>query len=118
METPQQYTQRIVSHTAGQEPLKIQAATPKKIRRLLGRATTSKLRKRPAPGKWSIDVYKRQSLRRSLLRADKFYPTGERSGPASPASATVGHQSSPSPQTSFGGFVSPAASDKKDNERA
>jgi DinB superfamily len=53
-ETPQQYTQRIVGHTEGQEPLKIQAATPKKLQRLLGRATTSKLRKRPAPDKWSI----------------------------------------------------------------
>ncbi|HXN71182.1 MAG TPA: DinB family protein [Candidatus Acidoferrales bacterium] len=54
IETPQQYTERIVSHTSGQEPLKIQAATPKKLERLLGRATASKLRKRPAPGKWSI----------------------------------------------------------------
>jgi hypothetical protein len=53
-ETPRQYTQRIVRHTEGQEPLKIQAATPRKLQRLLGRATTSKLRKRPAPGKWSI----------------------------------------------------------------
>ena len=53
-ETPQQYTQRIVAHTSGQEPLKIQAATPKKLQRLLGRATASTLRKRPAPGKWSI----------------------------------------------------------------
>jgi len=53
-ETPQQYTQRIVGHTEGQKPLKIQAATPKKLRSLLGRATASKLRKRPAPGKWSI----------------------------------------------------------------
>jgi hypothetical protein len=54
METPQQYTQRIVGHTQGQEPLKIQAATPKKLQRLLGRATASKLRKRPSPDKWSI----------------------------------------------------------------
>jgi hypothetical protein len=53
-ETPQQYTQRIVGHTEGQKPLKIQAATPKKLRSLMGRATASKLRKRPAPGKWSI----------------------------------------------------------------
>jgi hypothetical protein len=53
-ETPQQYTQRIVSHAEGQDPLKIQAATPKKLQRLLGRATPSKLRKRPAPDKWSI----------------------------------------------------------------
>ena len=53
-ETPQQYTQRILSHAQGQEPLKIQAATPKKLQRLLSRATASKLRKRPAPDKWSI----------------------------------------------------------------
>lgn len=53
-ETPLQYTQRILSHAQGQEPLKIQAATPKKLQRLLGRVTASKLRKRPAPDKWSI----------------------------------------------------------------
>jgi len=53
-ETPQQYVQRILSHAQGQEPLKTQAATPKKLQRLLGRATASKLRKRPAADKWSI----------------------------------------------------------------
>jgi hypothetical protein len=53
-ETPQQYTQRITGHAEGQDPLKIQAATPKKLQRLLTRATPSKLRKRPAPDKWSI----------------------------------------------------------------
>jgi hypothetical protein len=53
-ETPQQYIQRMLDHASGQNPLKIQAATPKKIQRLLGRATASKLRKRPAPGKWSV----------------------------------------------------------------
>jgi hypothetical protein len=53
-ETAQQYTRRILSHTKGQEPLKIQAATPKKIQRLLNRTTPSKLRKRPGPDKWSI----------------------------------------------------------------
>ena len=58
------------------------------------------------------------SLRRSLLRADRFYPSGEKSGAASQASATGGHHGATSPQTSFGGFVSPAASDKKDKERA
>jgi hypothetical protein len=38
----------------GQEPLKVQAATPKKIERLIKGASTAKLRKRPAPGKWSV----------------------------------------------------------------
>jgi hypothetical protein len=53
-ETPQQYAQRILGNVAEQEPLKVQAATPKKIERLLARASASKLRKRPAPDKWSV----------------------------------------------------------------
>jgi hypothetical protein len=54
METPQQYTQRILGHVGEQEPLKVQAATAKKIERLIAKASPSKLRKRPAPGKWSV----------------------------------------------------------------
>jgi DinB superfamily len=53
-ETPQQYIRRITSYTQGQDPLEVQAATPKKLQRLLSRASPSKLRKRPAPDKWSI----------------------------------------------------------------
>ena len=52
-ETPQQYTQRILGNIADQEPLKVQAATPKKIARLIESASPSRLRKRPAPDKWS-----------------------------------------------------------------
>jgi DinB family protein len=52
-ETPQQYTQRIISHTAGKQPLAVQAATAKKLERLIKGVPTSKLRKRPAPNKWS-----------------------------------------------------------------
>lgn len=53
-ETPQQYTQRIVGNVGDQEPLKVQAATPKKLERLMAGASASKLRKRPAPDKWSV----------------------------------------------------------------
>ena len=53
-ETPQQYTQRILGNIADEDPLKAQAATPKKIERMLAGASASKLRKRPAPGKWSV----------------------------------------------------------------
>jgi hypothetical protein len=52
-ETPQEYIQRMLGNLKGQKPLAIQAATPKKLGRLIGRASTAKLRKRPAPGKWS-----------------------------------------------------------------
>jgi hypothetical protein len=53
-ETPQQYTQRILGNVAGQEPLKVQAATPNKLERVMARASKAKLKKRPAPDKWSI----------------------------------------------------------------
>lgn len=52
-ETPEQYIQRMLGLLGGQAPLKIQAATPKKLGSVIGRASTAKLRKRPAPGKWS-----------------------------------------------------------------
>jgi hypothetical protein len=54
-ETPQQYTQRIVSYTEGKQPLAVQAATAKKIERLIKGVPTRKLRKRPAPNKWSVN---------------------------------------------------------------
>ena len=52
-ETPQQYTARIMNNLTGLEPMKVLAATPKKIESLFKRATPAKLKKRPAPGKWS-----------------------------------------------------------------
>ena len=52
-ETPQQYTARIMSNLTGQEPLKVLAATPKRIERLFKNLSPAKLKKRPAPGKWS-----------------------------------------------------------------
>jgi DinB superfamily len=53
-ETVQQYTQRLLAHAEGQEPLKVQANTPKALARLVKGASVAKLRKRPAPGKWSV----------------------------------------------------------------
>jgi DinB superfamily len=53
-ETPQQYSQRIMKTIEGKDPLKTQSATPKKLQSLVKRAPASKLRKRPAPDKWSV----------------------------------------------------------------
>jgi hypothetical protein len=53
-ETPQQYTARMMNNAAGQGPLKVQATTAKKIERLIKGVSTAKLRKKPAPGKWSV----------------------------------------------------------------
>ena len=53
-ETPQQYTQRIMANAQGQDPIKVQSATNRKLARLVKGVSTAKLRKRPAPEKWSV----------------------------------------------------------------
>jgi hypothetical protein len=53
-ETAQQYTQRIVSNVQGQDPINVQSSTSKKLARLIKGVSTAKLRKRPAPEKWSV----------------------------------------------------------------
>jgi len=53
-ETPQQYTQRILSDIEGKEPLAVQAETAEKLERLIKGVSTAELRRRPAPEKWSV----------------------------------------------------------------
>lgn len=53
-ESPQQYTQRMLANAGGQNPIKVQSATNKKLTRLTKGASSARLRKRPAPGKWSV----------------------------------------------------------------
>ncbi len=53
-ETLQQYMQRINGYMEGKQPLAVQAATAKKLERLIKGVPTAKLRKRPAPDKWSV----------------------------------------------------------------
>src|SRR5271165_5912839 len=53
-ETPQQYTQRIMANAEGLDPIKIQSSTNKKLSRLIDGVSAGKLRKRPAPDKWSV----------------------------------------------------------------
>ena len=53
-ETAQEYTARILSYQEGQEPLKIQQSTVRKIERLIKGIPKKKLTKRPEPTKWSV----------------------------------------------------------------
>jgi hypothetical protein len=53
-ETAQQYTQRIFGYAGSKQPLAIQTGTAKKLERLIKGVSTAKLRKRPAPEKWSV----------------------------------------------------------------
>lgn len=53
-ESADQYRKRMLSHLEGRDPLKLQAAAPAKLAKLLKGVSPAKARKRPAPGKWSI----------------------------------------------------------------
>src|SRR5882724_2211000 len=53
-ETPAEYQKRILGYIKGQEALKTQAATVKKIEKLIKDVPKSKLMRRPAPDRWSV----------------------------------------------------------------
>ncbi len=53
-ETPQQYTQRMLNHSRGKEPLRLQQGTARKLTALTKGLSKKKLTRRPGPGKWSI----------------------------------------------------------------
>jgi DinB superfamily len=53
-ETAEQYRNRMYSHVGGKDPLKLQAAAPARLAKLLKGVSPAKARKRPAPNKWSI----------------------------------------------------------------
>ena len=53
IETPQQYTARILSYQQGKKPMAVLRATTRRIEKLLKKSKTASLKKRPEPGKWS-----------------------------------------------------------------
>jgi DinB superfamily len=53
-ETVQEYIQRIQGKIAGKDPIRTQTETAKRLTGLLKRGTSAKLKKRPAPDKWSV----------------------------------------------------------------
>ena len=53
-ETVEQYRKRMFGFMEGRDPLKLQAAAPARLAKLLKGVSPAKARKRPAPDKWSI----------------------------------------------------------------
>jgi DinB superfamily len=53
-ETAQEYTQRLLNHSEGKEPLRLQQAAPKKLASLIKGKNAKQLMRRPAPDKWSV----------------------------------------------------------------
>jgi hypothetical protein len=66
-ETAQQYIQRITAHVEGKQPLAVQAATAKKLWRIINGLPTAKLRKRPAADKWSVSLGVKMFMRFYLI---------------------------------------------------
>jgi hypothetical protein len=54
IETPRQYTERILGYVEGQDPLVVQAATAARLAQLIDGCPVDALRRRPAPDKWSV----------------------------------------------------------------
>ena len=53
-ETAEQYKQRLIGYLEGQDPAKVQAATAKRLARLIQGVPRPRLTRRPAPNKWSV----------------------------------------------------------------
>ncbi len=53
-ETPKQYIRRILGTLGAKDPLRVQAATVRKIERLVRRMSPARMRRQPAKGKWSV----------------------------------------------------------------
>jgi DinB superfamily len=54
-ETPQEYSRRMTALIAGKQPLNVQAATPGNLAQAIKGQSAARLRRRPAPGKWSVN---------------------------------------------------------------
>lgn len=53
-ETAKQYINRLIGYVDGQDPVKLQARTAKRLARLIQGVPRARLTRRPAPRKWSI----------------------------------------------------------------
>jgi len=53
-ETTQQYFKRIQGYVEGKDPLRVQKSTAKKLQKLIKQLSRKEMKRRPAPGKWSV----------------------------------------------------------------
>jgi len=53
-ETSEQYIKRILGYLDGEDPWKVQKSTAQKLEKAVKHLSRKQMRRRPAPGKWSI----------------------------------------------------------------
>ncbi len=82
IETPQQYTARIVGILGGRDPRTIMEATPARLRALASGATPDQLRWKPSPTRWSITQILAHLADAEIVGAWRFRTVLERDGVA------------------------------------
>ena len=53
VESPSEYTRRILSYAEGKDPLAVLEATPDRLRQIVQNTPAAVLRRQPGPGRWS-----------------------------------------------------------------
>lgn len=108
-ETAAQYIQRITSQLEGKKPLAVQAATAKKLSRIIKGQSGAKLRKRPAPGKWSVNEILAHLADTEIIVGFRIRlvvgePGSSYSAVDQDAAVTTGHYEKRDPRTSLEHF--------------
>src|SRR5215471_17333077 len=82
IETPQQYTARIVGILGGRDPRTVMEATPGRLHSLVNSATPDQLNWKPSPTRWSITQILAHLADAELVGAWRFRTVLERDGVA------------------------------------
>ena len=78
IETPQEYTARIIGYVGKNNPLAILSSTPKKIRRLVSKSKKKALYKKPSPKKWSVAEIIAHLAETELVMAWRYRSSAEK----------------------------------------
>ena len=79
-ETAQQYTARIIGNLGAQEPMSVLRSTPARITGLIRSKSTARLRRAPAPGKWSVAQIVAHLAETELVLAWRYRIIAEKNG--------------------------------------
>ncbi len=80
METPQEYTARILANLDGKDPMKVLAQTPDKIKKLISGVKKKKLYRRPKPEKWSVAEIVAHLAETEIVMGWRYRSVAEKSG--------------------------------------
>ena len=79
-ETVKHYIGRIRGYVEGKDPMRVLAATPGRLSKLVRRVPARRLKRRPAPGKWSIVEILAHLADAELVGGNRFRMTLGKSG--------------------------------------